>query len=208
MSLNRSDTCLMDLFLYEDDVNEKFTDFANFDDFPEFDDTLVTKKDELAADGGLKSIIRGRTSYDHDRYWQRQDELEQMMDVVNIKSPKPERKENKKRKSVVFRDPLCDVRLYDKVAAKRQQWGHAKKFCRVKRFCWDNDALTGSKDDLWLLPDEPNREYRQMMLREMEKRRMNRKRRQTGESLAYMGQGLEISENCIEIVVSKMRKMV
>lgn len=121
-----------------------------------------------------------------------------------------EETKKKKKKSVVFRDPLCEVRLYDKVAAKRQQWGHATKFCRVKRFCWDKEvdlatALYESKDDLWLL-DEKDEEYRQMMWRDMQKRRLNRKRRYTGQDLEFMVQRLEISPNCYELVTSKMRR--
>lgn len=120
----------------------------------------------------------------------------------------------KKKKRVVFQDPICEVRLYDKVAAKRQQWGHATKFARVKRFCWDNldDELVVPvehkelrRENRWL-PNEKDQDYRLMMWRDMQKRRLNRKRRMTGDSLAYLVQGLEISANCIEVVASKMRK--
>lgn len=140
---------------------------------------------------GLKSIIKKRSAYEKD----------------------PTEKYFGKcaKRSVVFRDPICEVRLYDKVAAKRQQWGHAKRFGRVKRFCWDNTdddrKANVAKDspNRWL-PSEEDQDYRLMMWRDMQKRRLNRKRRVTGDSLAYLVQGLEISPNCIEEVASKMRK--
>lgn len=186
MSLNRSDSCieiaeerreLLDLLMYEDQENHR----------------------QLNEDGtaeickGIKSIIKWSQ---FNRFW---------------RQPAEETtKQKKKKKSVVFRDPLCEVRLYDKVAAKRQQWGHATKFCRVKRFCWDrevdlNTTLYESKDDLWLM-DEKDEEYRKMMWRDMQKRRLNRKRRQTGQDLEFMVQRLEISANCHELVTSKMRR--
>lgn len=125
---------------------------------------------------------------------------------------KEEKSRSTKKKSVVFKDPICQVRLYDKVAAKRQQWGHATKFSRVKRFCWDNldeECVVENKDlrrqNRWL-PNETDQDYRLMMWKDMQQRRMNRKRRVSGESLAYLVQELEISPNCIEVVASKMRK--
>lgn len=167
------------------------TDLFFYDDQPmEFD--LVSS--------GLKSIIKKRTNYPHN--------LEELL------APMGDQKQLGKQKSVVFRDPICSVRLYDKVAAKRQQWGHSTKFSRVKRFCWGKEEDLESKlettrqekQSRWL-PNETDQDYRLMMWRDMQQRRLNRKRRSTGESLAFLVQGLEISPNCIEEVSSKMRRM-
>lgn len=143
---------------------------------------------------GLKSIIKKRS----------------LLEELNLKpsTSDVEAKNTKTKKSVLFRDPICDVRLYDKVAAKRQQWGHATKFCRVKRFCWDDEKEDVRRDKInrWL-PNTEDQDYRLMMWRDVQQRRLNRKRRQSGESLAFMVQGLEISPACVEVVQSKMRRM-
>lgn len=157
--------------------------------------------DEHFIDNGMEKIFRGLKSIIK---WRRSEKEN------NWGAPPTTTKTTKKKKSVVFRDPLCEVRLYDKVAAKRQQWGHARKFCRVKRFCWDKDvdldtALRGTQKDMWLM-DQPDLDYRQMLLRDLQKRRLHRKRRQNGQDLEFMVQRLEISPNCVEIVRSKMRR--
>lgn len=169
------------------DIKTEILDMAFYDD-------LCTDFDRHQQPFGFKSIIKKRS--------------------VLLSSLDLQPKQGKKKKSVVFQDPICEVRLYDKVAAKRQQWGHATKFARVKRFCWDNlnDELVVPVEHKELrcenrwLPNEKDQDYRLMMWRDMQKRRLNRKRRMTGDSLAYLVQGLEISANCIEVVASKMRR--
>lgn len=168
------------------------TTFAILDDNCEVMDSCLYDDDQpMQEQLQLKSIIKKRS----------------LLEQLGLSAISSTPKGKKKKKCVVFRDPICEVRLYDKVAAKRQQWGHSTKFCRVKRFCWDNEEedVRRDKTNRWL-PNTEDQDYRLMMWRDVQQRRLNRKRRLTGESLAYLVQGLEISPNCVEEVKSKMRK--